>query len=265
LATTRSSKLLEQHGTATAEILSAEIGEGATEGMTPSSGRLRWSAWTARYGDPTAAFLRLAAEFGVVTVDGPAVSLTPLGAWAVIHQVGAKVEVLSASAALTPIQLIICWLGMSGETFEQELHAWLAAREQAGAVTALLEAAAEEDAAYLTTGVQIAAGIEGDTGSGGAGAPGLRHLIVDECQDVNPAQERLIRRLTGPRVELCVVGDDDQAIYQWRGSDARNIVEFASRRLSSSTNSCGQGHMGTLSKMAGLPVGRRAYRACRAE
>jgi hypothetical protein len=119
LATTRSSKLLEQHGTATAEILSAEIGEGATEGMTPSSGRLRWSAWTARYGDPTAAFLRLAAEFGVVTVDGPAVSLTPLGAWAVIHQVGAKVEVLSASAALTPIQLIICWLGMSGETFEQ--------------------------------------------------------------------------------------------------------------------------------------------------
>ena len=57
----------------------------------------------------------------------------------------------------------------------------------------------------------------------------LRHLIVDEYQDVNPAQERLIRRLTGPRVELCVVGDDDQAIYQWRGSDVRNIVEFAAR------------------------------------
>jgi hypothetical protein len=99
-------KLLEQHGTATTEVLSAEIGEGATEGMTPSSGRLRWSAWTARYGDPTAEFLRLAAEFGVVTVDGPAVSLTPLGAWAVIHQVGAKAEVLPASAALTPVQLI---------------------------------------------------------------------------------------------------------------------------------------------------------------
>ncbi len=64
-------KLLEQHGTATAEILSAEIGEGATEGMTPSSGRLRWSAWTARYGDPTAAFLRLAAEFGVSPLTAP--------------------------------------------------------------------------------------------------------------------------------------------------------------------------------------------------
>src|SRR5712691_11133002 len=156
-------KLLEQHGTATAEVLSAEIAEGATEGMMPSSARLRWTAWTARYGDPTAAFLRLAAEFGVVTVDGPAVSLTPLGAWAVVHQVGAKIEVLPGSAALTPLQLIICRLGMSGEAFERELHAWLAAREPAGAVTALLAAAAEEDAAYLTTGVQIAASIEGDT------------------------------------------------------------------------------------------------------
>jgi DNA helicase II / ATP-dependent DNA helicase PcrA len=57
----------------------------------------------------------------------------------------------------------------------------------------------------------------------------LRHLIVDEYQGVNPAQERLIRLLTGPRVELCVVGDDDQAIYQWRGSDVRNIVQFATR------------------------------------
>jgi DNA helicase II / ATP-dependent DNA helicase PcrA len=57
----------------------------------------------------------------------------------------------------------------------------------------------------------------------------LQHLIVDEYQDVNPAQERLIRLLTGPRVELCVVGDDDQAIYQWRGSDVRNIVEFTDR------------------------------------
>ena len=54
----------------------------------------------------------------------------------------------------------------------------------------------------------------------------LRHLIVDEYQDVNPAQERLIELLTGPQVDLCVVGDDQQAIYQWRGSDVSNIVRF---------------------------------------
>ena len=57
----------------------------------------------------------------------------------------------------------------------------------------------------------------------------LRHLIVDEYQDVSPAQERLIRLLTGPQVELCLAGDDDQAIYQWRGSDVRNIVKFTDR------------------------------------
>lgn len=57
----------------------------------------------------------------------------------------------------------------------------------------------------------------------------LRHLVVDEYQDVNPAQERLIRLLTGPSVELCVVGDDQQAIYQWRGSNVSNIVTFAER------------------------------------
>ena len=57
----------------------------------------------------------------------------------------------------------------------------------------------------------------------------LRHLIVDEYQDVNPAQERLIELLTGPEVDLCVVGDDQQAIYQWRGSDVGNILDFKAR------------------------------------
>lgn len=57
----------------------------------------------------------------------------------------------------------------------------------------------------------------------------LRHLIVDEYQDVNPAQEALIELLTQPGVELCVVGDDDQSIYQWRGSTVQNIVTFPDR------------------------------------
>lgn len=58
----------------------------------------------------------------------------------------------------------------------------------------------------------------------------LSHLVVDEYQDINPAQERLVQLLSRPPVQLCVVGDDDQAIYQWRGSDVRNIVSFADRR-----------------------------------
>ena len=63
----------------------------------------------------------------------------------------------------------------------------------------------------------------------------LEHLIVDEYQDVNPAQERLIELLSADGVELCVVGDDDQAIYQWRGTDVRNIREFTTRHPGAAT------------------------------
>lgn len=58
----------------------------------------------------------------------------------------------------------------------------------------------------------------------------LRYLVVDEYQDINPAQERLIERLSLAPVQLTVVGDDDQSIYQWRGSDVRNILMFRKRR-----------------------------------
>ena len=57
----------------------------------------------------------------------------------------------------------------------------------------------------------------------------LRYVLVDEYQDVNPAQERLISLLATAPVELCVVGDDDQAIYEWRGSDVGNILTFRDR------------------------------------
>ena len=58
----------------------------------------------------------------------------------------------------------------------------------------------------------------------------LRHLLVDEYQDINPSQERLIELLSAAAVQLTVVGDDDQSIYQWRGSDVRNILTFKQRR-----------------------------------
>jgi DNA helicase-2/ATP-dependent DNA helicase PcrA len=57
----------------------------------------------------------------------------------------------------------------------------------------------------------------------------IRYVVVDEYQDVNPLQERLIRGLTQFGANLCVVGDDDQTIYQWRGSEVANIVTFADR------------------------------------
>lgn len=57
----------------------------------------------------------------------------------------------------------------------------------------------------------------------------LKYLVVDEYQDVNPLQEMLIKQLHDLGANLCVVGDDDQTIYQWRGSDVSNIITFAKR------------------------------------
>ncbi len=57
----------------------------------------------------------------------------------------------------------------------------------------------------------------------------IKYVVVDEYQDVNPLQERLIRGLIRYGANLCVVGDDDQTIYQWRGSEVSNIVTFAER------------------------------------
>jgi DNA helicase-2/ATP-dependent DNA helicase PcrA len=57
----------------------------------------------------------------------------------------------------------------------------------------------------------------------------IRHLIVDEYQDVNPVQEAVIATLHGLGASVCVVGDDDQTLYQWRGSDVDNILSFPAR------------------------------------
>jgi DNA helicase-2/ATP-dependent DNA helicase PcrA len=57
----------------------------------------------------------------------------------------------------------------------------------------------------------------------------IQHVIVDEYQDVNPIQEAVVSSLHELGAKVCVVGDDDQTIYQWRGSNVQGILTFQQR------------------------------------
>ena len=71
-----------------------------------------------------------------------------------------------------------------------------------------------------------------------------KYIIVDEYQDVDTLQERLIERLSGDERNLCVVGDDDQSIYKWRGARINNFIDF-STRYSSPIETLDQNHRST--------------------
>jgi DNA helicase-2/ATP-dependent DNA helicase PcrA len=53
-----------------------------------------------------------------------------------------------------------------------------------------------------------------------------KYLLIDEYQDTNRPQYELMKLLAGPDSNVCVVGDEDQSIYSWRGADIKNILEF---------------------------------------
>lgn len=57
----------------------------------------------------------------------------------------------------------------------------------------------------------------------------IKYLVVDEYQDVNDLQEKLILSIAETGSNICVVGDDDQTIYQFRGSNANNMISFSER------------------------------------
>ena len=64
---------------------------------------------------------------------------------------------------------------------------------------------------------------------------GIRHLICDEYQDTSAVEERLLLMLSRTHGNLCVVGDDDQSIYRFRGATVRNLLEFPERTFDGHT------------------------------
>ncbi len=68
-----------------------------------------------------------------------------------------------------------------------------------------------------------------ETDPSAAIVPAVRFLLVDEYQDTNYIQEQLLVKLAGAAGNLCVVGDEDQSLYRFRGATVRNILEFPQR------------------------------------
>jgi DNA helicase II / ATP-dependent DNA helicase PcrA len=73
----------------------------------------------------------------------------------------------------------------------------------------------------------------------------FRHILVDEYQDTNGAQFQILQLLTQRHQNICVVGDDDQSIYAWRGADPTHILEFGKHYPQAQTISLEQNYRST--------------------
>jgi DNA helicase II / ATP-dependent DNA helicase PcrA len=89
-----------------------------------------------------------------------------------------------------------------------------------------------------------------------------RYLLIDEYQDTNRPQYELMKLLAGPSQNVCVVGDEDQSIYSWRGADIKNILEFEKDFPSVKTVRLEQNYRSTqmILEAAGAVVARNAQR-----
>lgn len=90
----------------------------------------------------------------------------------------------------------------------------------------------------------------------------FRHVLVDEYQDTNPVQYRLVRALAAPQDNVMAVGDDDQGIYSWRGADVENILRFTRDYPGAHTVALEQNYRstGTILRAAHAVVSRNAGR-----
>jgi DNA helicase-2/ATP-dependent DNA helicase PcrA len=90
----------------------------------------------------------------------------------------------------------------------------------------------------------------------------VKVVIVDEYQDVNPIQEQLIQELRSLGSSIRIVGDDDQTIFQFRGSDASNILQFAERYDSCETITLEENFRSSegIADVAGLVIERNSER-----
>src|SRR3546814_5440645 len=61
----------------------------------------------------------------------------------------------------------------------------------------------------------------------------IGYLLVDECQDTNDAQYRMLKALAGDKGNFTCVGDDDQSIYAWRGANPENLSQLRSEEHTS--------------------------------